>query len=139
MQSVDGAQFSNKSDLILDVLNLILLLSYLPFDSSFISTQFFVLNWEGWFVVSLVYFIGLLFFDIPLLCYLILLLLLLLYWSSFNLRSLIIFCLSSGDIYFPLRISSFVSKLLCSKVFDSLLNLLAILYPIKSPIAFAGF
>ena len=120
------------------VLNLILLLSYLPFDSSFISTQFFVLNWEDWFVVSLVYFIGLLFFDIPLLCYLILLLLLL-YWSSFNLRSSIIFCVSSGDIYFPLRTSSFVSKLLCSEVFDSLLNLLAILYPIKSPVAFAGF
>ena len=28
------------------------LLSYLPFDSSFISTQFLVLNLDGWFVVS---------------------------------------------------------------------------------------
>ena len=38
---------SYKFDLIVDVLNLMLLLSYFPFDSSFISTLFLVLNLDG--------------------------------------------------------------------------------------------
>ena len=43
--------WSHEFDLIIDVLNLMLLLSYLPFDSLFSSTQFLVLNLDGWFVV----------------------------------------------------------------------------------------
>ena len=43
---------SLKFDFIMDVLNLILLLSYLPFDSSFIPTQSLVINLGGWFIVS---------------------------------------------------------------------------------------
>ena len=41
-----------------------LLLSYLPFDSSFISTQLFVLKLDGWFFVSSNRFV---IFDIELL------------------------------------------------------------------------
>ena len=54
--------YSYKFDLIIDALNL--LLSYVPRDSSFISTQFLVLNVDGWFVVSPNKFIT---FDIQLL------------------------------------------------------------------------
>ena len=52
LKSMYGSLSSHKFDLIRDVLNLMLLLSYFPFDSSFISTQFLVLNLDGWFVVS---------------------------------------------------------------------------------------
>ena len=38
---------SHKFDLTIDVLNLVLLLTYLPFDSSFISNQFRALNLDG--------------------------------------------------------------------------------------------
>ena len=38
---------SHKFQLIIDLLNLMLLVSYLPFHSSFISTQFLVLNLDG--------------------------------------------------------------------------------------------
>ena len=43
---------SHKCDRIIDVLNLVLLLSYILFDSSFISTQFLAINLDGWFIVS---------------------------------------------------------------------------------------
>ena len=38
---------SHKCDRIIDVLNLVLLLSYILFDSSFISTQFLAINLDG--------------------------------------------------------------------------------------------
>ena len=73
-----------------------LLLSCLPFDSSFISTQFFYFNSN--------------------------------------------FCLSSGDIYLSLGISSsLVSELFCGEVFETLVILSAILFPIQSPVASAIF
>ena len=71
------------------------------------------------------------FFDISLLYYYI------------NLRSSIIFCLSSGDAYFSLRISmscSFVIvfELLYGELLETLI-LLAILLPIKSPVVSVAF
>ena len=63
---------------------------YVPRASSFISTQFFVLNLDGWFGVLSN---KLIIFDIPLLC------------CYINLRSSVFFCLSSGDIYPSLGIS----------------------------------
>ena len=75
---------------------------------------------------SLHHLIGLLFFDIPSLHYVVLL-----YEPFFNLTLSIIFCLSSGDIYFSLSISSFVSKLFCSEVFENLVILSAILFSIN--------
>ena len=61
-------------------------------------------------------------------------------FSFFNLRSSIILCLSSGDIYLSLNISSsFVSGLFFGEVYENLLNLLAILFPIKSPNTSAVF
>ena len=56
---------------------------YTPYDSSFISIQFLVLNLDGWFSALPNKFL----FDISLLYYFI------------NIRSSILFCLSSGDIY----------------------------------------
>ena len=61
-----------------------------------------------------------------------------------NLRTLIIFCLSSGDIYFSLGISvscSFIvlSKLFCSKLIETFVILLAILLPTKLPVVSAFF
>ena len=53
-------------ELIIVALNLMLLLSYLSFNSSFISTQFLVLNLDAWFAVSSYRFVT---FDIPLLYY----------------------------------------------------------------------
>ena len=51
-----------------------------------------------------------------------------------------IFCLSFGDIYFSLSISSsFVFELFCGEVFETLVILSAILFPIKSPVASAVF
>ena len=59
---------------------------------------------------------------------------------SFNLRSSIIFCLSSGDIYLSLSISfSFASELFRGEVFETLLILSAILFPVKSLLASAVF
>ena len=78
---------------------------------------------------------NLLFFNIPSLYYYI------------NLRSSIIFCLSSRDIYLssgdtylslgiPLIV---VSELFYCEVFETFVILLAILLPIKSPVASAVF
>ena len=47
LTSMYASLYSHKLDLIMDVLNLMFLLSYLPFDSSFISTQFLVLSFNG--------------------------------------------------------------------------------------------
>ena len=68
----------------------------------------------------------------------------LLLYCYFSLRSSIIFCLFSGDIYLSLGIylsCSFaaVSALLCCVFFETLVILLAILLPIKSPVASAVF
>ena len=50
------------------------------------------------------------------------------------------FCLSSGNIYFSLIVSSsFVSKLFFGEVFDALVILSAILFPIKLSVASAVF
>ena len=79
-------------------------------------------------MVDLVYYLrSLLFFDIPLLYYYI------------NLNSSIICGLSSGDIYLTFAIS--VSLSVVSDLFsgDFCLIVLAILLPIKSPIASAVF
>ena len=54
---------SHKFYLVMDILNLMSLLSYVPFDSSFTSIQILVLSFDGWFVVSSERF------DIPLLYY----------------------------------------------------------------------
>ena len=54
-------------------------------------------------------------------------------FSSFNLKSLMFFSLNCGDIYFSLSISSaLVSNLFFGEVFDVLVILSAILFPIKS-------
>ena len=71
------------------------------------------------------------FFDISLLYY-------------FNLSLSIIACLSSGDTYLSLGISlscSFVtvSEIFCCEFFETFVILLAILFPIKSPVASAVF
>ena len=84
-------------------------------------------------MVDFVYYLtNLLFSYIPLLYYYI------------NLRSSIIFCLSSGDIYLSFGISlsrSFliISELFCGKLLETFVILLAILLPIKSPVASAVF
>ena len=72
------------------------------------------------------YLINVLFFDITLLYYYI------------NLRSSIIFCLSSGDLYVSLGIylsCSFVtlSELFCCKGSETFVILSGILLPMKSP------
>ena len=78
---------------------------------------------------------SLLFFDIPLLCYI--------KYFFINLRSSIIFCLFSADICLSLSIcSSFVSifsSLSCGKDFETLVIWKAILFPNKSPVASAVF
>ena len=71
--------------------------------------------------------LNLLFFGIPLLCYV-----------SFN--SSIIFCLSLGEIYLSFGISLLTSSDCISSLydfFDALVILSAILFPIKSPVASA--
>ena len=84
-------------------------------------------------MVDLMYYLtNLLFSDIPLLYYYI------------NLRSSIIFCLSSEYTFLSLGVylsCSFVivSELFCGKMFDILLILLSILLPIKPPVASAVF
>ena len=81
-----------------------LFLLYVLRASSIISTRFFVLN----LMVELVYCLtNLLFLDIPLLyCYI-------------NLKSSIIFCVSSGDIYLSLGISFIM--LICNCIWIILL------------------
>ena len=79
-------------------------LSYVPRDSSFILTQCFVLNFDVWFGVLPNKFI---IFDISWLYYYI------------NLRSSIILCLSSGDIYLSLGISLSCSFVIVSELFWS--------------------
>ena len=105
-----------------------LLLLYVACDSSFISTQFLVLNLDGWFVVSSNNF----------------------FWYSIityyhiNLWSLIIFCLFL--IYVFVCISIFLS-IMCNiffwivllRNFWDLCNSFSIFFAIKSPVAFAVF
>ena len=84
-------------------------------------------------MVDLLYYLtSLFFFDVTVLYYYI------------NLRSSITFCLSSGDIYLSFGISlscSFVivSELFCNERLGTFVILLAILLPIKSPVASAVF
>ena len=84
-------------------------------------------------MVDLLYYLtSLFFFDVTVLYYYI------------NLRSSIIFWLSSGDIYLSFGISlscSFVivSELFCNERLGTFVTLLAILLPIKSPVASAVF
>ena len=82
---------------------------YVPCALSFISIQFLDLNLDDWFGVLSTKFI---IFDIPLLYYYI------------NIRSSIIFCLSSWDICLSLGISlscPFItlSELFCSELFEN--------------------
>ena len=68
-------------------------------------------------------------------------------WYYINLRSSIIFCLSSGDIFLslwislksPILCSSFVTELFCGDVFGTIGFSSAISLLIKSPIASAVF
>ena len=107
------------------VLNLMLLLSWVPFGSSFVSTQSFVQNLNGWFVVSSNRFI-IFWYSI------------IMYWYyNTNLRSSTFFFLNSGDIYFFLSIFLFVSKLFYDGVFEALLILSAISFPIHLTIVSA--
>ena len=78
---------------------------------------------------NLVYYLrDLLFFDISLLYY------------HINLRSSIILCLFSEDIYFFWYFFfTSVSELFCGEVLEIFVILSAILLPIKSPVASAVF
>ena len=104
---------------------------YVRRESSFISTQFIVLNLVGWFgVFSDKFFV----FDI----------LLLYYWNT--LRSSIIFCVCSGDIYIYIFFRYFfscstcsilfltVTELFCGEFAETFIILSAILLLIKSPV-----
>ena len=74
--------------------------------------------------------VNLLFFDIPLLYFIITLILAHQSFSPFY----------SGDIYLYLNISSpFVSELFYGEVSEALVILTAILFPVKSPVASAVF
>ena len=121
-----------------------LLLSYIAFDLSFISPQFLVLNIDGRFVVSSNRFI-IFWYSVVIHYYYYQYYYYYYYYhyycyqSSFNHRLSIIFCLNSWDIYFSPSISSFVSELLCSEVFEGFAILSAILFPIKSPVGSAVF
>ena len=107
----------------------------LSFISSFILTQFLVLNLDGLSdaLSATSLSINLLFLDIPLLyCY-----------NSLN--SSIICCLSSGDIYLFLGVAFSTSTsvlLFCNSFadfFETLVILSAILLPIKSAVVSAAF
>ena len=80
-------------------------------------------------MVNLVYYwTNLLFYDIPLL------------YFSVDLRSSIIFCLSTGDIYLSLGIYLscpfvIVSELFSSELLDTFVIMSVISLPIKSPVA----
>ena len=90
------------------------------------STQFLALNLNDWFVGSSDILIIFQYSIIILLYYII------------DPRSLVIYCLFSGDIYFS---SSFVpvSELFCGEVFETFVILSAILLPIKPTVAPAIF
>ena len=92
-------------------------------------------------VYLLYHLIGLLFFDVTLWYYIIIILIWDHRWfSSFNLRSLIVLCLSSGGINLSLTIcSSFASEWFFGEVFETFVILPAILSPIKSPVTSAVF
>ena len=87
-------------------------------------------------MINFVYYLtNLLFIDTPLFYYI-------------NHRLSIVFCLYSGNIYLSLRIflgnslsCSFliISELFCYEFLETLLIFLAILLPMKSPIASAAF
>ena len=95
---------------------------WVPRDSSFISTQFLVLNLNGSFGVLSNKFI---IFWYPIIIY-----------YYINLKSSIISCLCSGDIYLVLSICfSFISELICGEAFKALVIFSPIFYPIKSPVA----
>ena len=80
-------------------------------------------------VYLLYHVISLLFFDIPLLYYII--------YYYINLRYYSFFC---RYIYLSLSISSlFLTELFCGEVIETLVILSAILFPIKSPVASAVF
>ena len=107
-----------------------LLTLYVPCDSSFISTQFLLLNLDDWFVVSSNKLIIFWYSFIISYCYI-------------NLRSLIIFCPCSRDIYLFLSISLpcsiFSSELFRGENFGTVVILSVVLFPIKSPVAPAVF
>ena len=87
-----------------------------------IHTKFIALNLDSWFVVSSNNSIVILLY-----CYI-------------NLRSSKIFWLFSGDICLSLSIcSAFLTEFICDEVFEALLNLSAVLLPIKLPVASAVF
>ena len=111
-----------------DFLNLMLLLYCLPFDLSFISTQFLVLNLYGWLVASSNRFIIFWFFYFPLLYIIIYI-----YFLLYNYYQWF-FCFSFGVIHLFLTNSSFLSRLF-PEVFEILVILSVILFPIKSPVA----
>ena len=139
MQSVNGAQFLNITSLLLSFETAAIPVSA----TQSILAQSLVLNLGGWFGILSN---NLLFFGISLLYYYI------------NLKSLIILCISFGDIYLFLDIFfiksciffvsfSAVSELFSGEVFETFAILLlldlftrsAILLPIKSPFASAVF
>ena len=103
---------SHEFDLINEVLNLIWLLSlYVAHNSSFNSNQFLVLNLDYLFCVLSNKFVIFIYSVIT-------------YYYYVNLRSSIIFCLCSGDVYLSVRISSsFVSGLFFFKTFKTLVIL----------------
>ena len=107
-----------------------LLAFFVARDLSFILTQIPVLILDSTLVVSSN---SLLFFDVPLLCYI--------KYSYVNLKSSIIFCLFSKDKYLSRSIcSSFVSifsSLFCVEVFETVVIWQAILFPVISPVASA--
>ena len=119
---------SHKFDLIIEVWNLIWLMSlYVPRNPSFFSTPFLILNLDALFYVLSNKFI-IFIYSITI------------YYYYINLRWSIIFCLYSGDIYLPLNISpSFVSGLFFCDVFETLVILSTILFPIKSPVGSVAF
>ena len=101
--------------------------SYVPRNPSFFSTPFLILNLDALFYVLSNKFI-IFIYSITI------------YYYYINLRWSIIFCLYSGDIYLPLNISpSFVSGLFFCDVFETLVILSTILFPIKSRVASAVF
>ena len=114
---------SHKFDLIIKVLNLIWLLSlYVPRNSSFISTQFLVLNLDGLLCVlskKLIVFV----YSVVIYHY---------YYIIVNLRLSIVFCICSEDVYLSVSISSsFVSGLYFCEVFETLVIKSTILFPIN--------
>ena len=112
---------SHKFDLIIKVSNLIWLLSlYVPRNSSVVSTQPLVLNLDG---LLCVLSNKLIVFVYSVIIY---------HYYYVNLRSSIIFCLCSENVYLSLSISSsFVSGLYFCEVFETLVIKSTILFPIN--------